>query len=127
MIKWLHHLFNPHCIECKTELEEKLERIEHNSECKSCDTLRAQLDIANYEKKELLNRLLSPIMETRIEGPDITPESLKAKAIPWRMRQQMLEAEDRVRAQAIRNAPKPVEDLEKELGVVEEEKVNGKG
>ncbi len=93
--------------------------------CESCETLRQQLEIANYEKSQLLATILhkpEPVKDT--EPVAIT----KPRTIPWHVRRQMLETEDREKARIIRNAPKPdstvaetisTEDLEKELGVAE--------
>lgn len=93
-----------------------------NKHCESCETLRQQLEIANYEKRLLLDRIMekpAPVVET----PPI-PISLP-KTIPWTVKKQMLEAEDREKAKLLRNAPKPVqtvEEIEKELGIVDEAK-----
>jgi len=47
----------------------------------------------------------------------------------WKVKQQMLEAEDRQRAAAMRNAAQPdtVEDLEKELDIVSAEREANSG
>lgn len=98
--------------------------------CQSCETLKSQLEIANYEKKLLLNRLLEK--PEPIEERTIAPELVAARprAIPWHIKKQMLETEDREKARAMREAPKPdsvtntkvdkvdVEELERELDVV---------
>lgn len=93
--------------------------------CASCETLKQQLEIANYEKKQLLNRLLT----TPEKEPErtIAPELVapRPKAIPWHVRKQMLETEDRQKAHALKNAAQPdnakvdVEELERELKVAE--------
>lgn len=82
--------------------------------CESCETLKHQLETSNYEKKLLMDRLLErPSVEVPSQPVTIT----KPMNVPWNVRRQMLETEDRERARLIREAPKPVstEDLEKEL------------
>jgi len=115
MIKWIHHLLNPHCEHC---IEEKLE----SSICKSCETLKSILEISNHEKQKLLERLLEkPETELVKEKIEITAPKL----MNWKVRQQMLEAEDRKRAQLLRDYKK-TEELESQvLDNKEEEKVNG--
>lgn len=116
MIKWLHHILNPHCPDCILERQEK-------KICQSCETLTMQLALSNNEKERLLNKLLEkPSEPVHTEAPEITHKL----NVPWKVRQQMLEAEDRKKAQLMRDAPKSqvimktetIENLEKELGVV---------
>ncbi len=94
--------------------------------CEGCEVLRHQLEVSNYEKKQLLDRLLER-PEPIIEKPPvaITPPT----SLPWRARRQILEAEDREKARAMREAAKPdatvsVEELEKEMNVVEKAREN---
>jgi hypothetical protein len=102
MFEWLHHLLNPHCADCA-----------HDKECKSCDTLREQLALANREKEHLLNRLLAP---PAIETTSNEPITVKPRHVPWAVKQQMLEQEKRQEARILREL-KNTEELEKELGV----------
>ena len=76
--------------------------------CDSCETLKSQLAFVNHEKEVLLSRVM--------EKPEKEPERVKAPEMqypinvarmPWRVRQQMLEQNDREKARAIREAPKP--------------------
>jgi len=95
--------------------------------CQSCETLRQQLEIANYEKKQLLERLLEkPVTEPeRTTAPELVAP--RPKTVPWHIRRQMLEREDREKARALKGAAIPdsatekvdVEELEQELGVAE--------
>ena len=139
MIKFLHHLFTPHCPDCKADAKElkeelKLERaeqredIEHSHVCESCQTLTRQLEISNAEKERLLDKLLEITNPSKVEYRQETPKVSMPRAIPWNMRRQMLENEDRRQAQLRRNAPKPdtvapvveradIKELEKELEV----------
>ena len=122
MIKWIHHLFNPHCSEC---FEQREREREESKVCESCETLKIQLAIVNQEKSQLLARLLdetSPKVET-VTGP---PQITRPIAIPWKVRQQMLEREDRIKAKLMKDAPKPIEvptleELEADLGIIHNE------
>lgn len=80
--------------------------------CDSCETLRHQLEIANYEKKQLLERILEkpePVKDpVRNETPMLVPRN-----VPWNVRRQMLEAEDRAKAKLMKDAPKPDNETEK--------------
>lgn len=83
--------------------------------CESCEILKHQLEVVYYEKKALLDRLLEkPIVETTKESNVVT---LPSRDIPWNVRRQLLETEDRERAKLLRNAPNAVstEQLEKDL------------
>lgn len=93
--------------------------------CQSCETLRQQLEISNYEKKLLLNRLLEkpePV-EERIKAPELIAQ--RPRVTTWAAKRQMLEREDRELARSLREAAKPdgekadIAELEKELGVAE--------
>lgn len=95
--------------------------------CESCETLKTQLSIANEEKKDLLDRLLNPIRtetEQTVDTRELKP--IQTRDVAWRVRRQMLEQEDRIKAGLVREAPKPelvktdvktAADIEKELGV----------
>lgn len=103
---------------------------ERKAYCKSCETLREQLALANHEKKQLLEHFLNPTVTT--SAPPVSlPEPITPKIVPWHIKRQMLEAEDRAKAAVIRkqkedeelakkrapSAEISVEELEKELGV----------
>ena len=86
-------------------------------QCPMCDVLREALTASERERKEFLHRLLEPskpepLIEDKEEYKPITPQFT-----PWRVKQQMLEAEDRKKAQLMRDKAKEIEELEKELGV----------
>ena len=88
--------------------------------CETCEILRESLYKSEAERKELLYRLLD---KDKTEPPSIEQEELKPiqpQFIPWRVKQQMLEAEDRKKAQLMRDKAKEIEELEKELKVGEE-------
>lgn len=108
-IKWLHHLFNPHCPDCLVE-----------QHCKNCDTLRDLLEIEKFEKRELLRSILADKDALPEQKYDGTPQEVRPKTVSWRIRREMLEQEDRVKAQVIQRQKmdaQSVGELEKELGV----------
>lgn len=86
--------------------------------CNTCEVLRTQLDESNRERRDLLNRLLVP---SNPEPPSSIPKEdmrpIMQQQLPWRVRQQMLEAEDRKQAALMKEKKKEIEELEKELGV----------
>lgn len=88
--------------------------------CAVCEVLRSQLDESTIERKELLARLL----EQKSEPPPVAQQEefkpIKPQFIPWRVRQQMLEAEDRKKHQLMKDKQEEMQEisnLEKELGV----------
>jgi hypothetical protein len=120
MFHWLHHLFNPHCEQCREAADE-------NRVCKSCETLTMQLAIANDEKRQMLNSILSFTKPAENQSsPPVDYEKLKPKMMTWNVRRQMLEAEDRKAAQILaeqkKQQEKEIERLEDEVGIKEEVK-----
>lgn len=100
MIKWLHHLFNPHCEKCAEDQE-------RNRYDLVVDTLRQLLEAERSEKYRLL-QLLTAVPEMPVEKEiDYSKFQSTNKYVPWRVRQQMLEKEART--------PQTTEELEKEL------------
>ena len=80
------------------------------TQCNTCEVLRSELENSNRERKELLSRLLDRDQpkaekEDREEYKPIQPQF-----VPWRVRQQMLEAEDRKRAELMRASISKLED-----------------
>lgn len=121
MVNWIHRLLNPHCEHCKEESED-------NRICKSCETLKQQLDIANFEKRQLLQSLLESQKPAPAEVKNqVDYEPLKPRSVPWTVRKQLLEAEDRERARLLGQnknrvevkEDKEIEELERQLGIVE--------
>lgn len=115
MFKWLHHLFNPHCQQCK---EDAL--------CLNCNELRSMLESERFEKKQILDKLLGLVgvskTEERVTNKELKP--FGKPFIPWRMKQEMLEQSDRETAHANAEVKKQVilkdtsiNELEEELGV----------
>ena len=123
MFRWLQEF-----IDIRMNYVERVRQVEI---CESCETLKMQLSIANQTNEKLLER----IFNKPVEAPPIDTSELKPinqhKAIPWNTRRQMLEAEDRATAKILREQAKSeetkIEDLEKELGVAEELRINEGG
>lgn len=126
MFGWIREL-----LEIRYEFRERRTRLKNEVRhehklCQSCETLKQQLEIANYEKQQILTKLLKePTPEPTTPPVEIT----RPRALPWNIRRQLMEREDRERARLLRNAPKPIsennekistEELEKELGVAEQ-------
>lgn len=105
--------------------------------CESCETLKMELSHLRQDNERLLNAVLSkPIIEETVsKAEDLVP--IQPRVVPWRVRQQMLEAEDRDKAKKMRDNPinqnteiktnivpgsqtttQSISDLEDELGVV---------
>ncbi len=93
--------------------------------CNSCETLKEQLAIANMHNARLLDRIMErPKAETN-EPPQMVTRPVLGRHTPWKVRQQMLQTEDREKAKLERDAPKPstdVKDLERELDIASAER-----
>lgn len=104
--------------------------------CMSCEALRVELSAERREKEMLLQHVLkpAPIAEERTVAPEPMVPT-KDRHIPWKLRQQLLEADSRKRLAVIEEFKKNelaaretakvqdsvTQDLEKELGIVEAE------
>lgn len=105
MFHWLHHLFNPHCPVC-----------EARPKCESCDMLRSMLATEQYQKKQLLDALLEynkPVVEIKNEQPTKEFKPI-TNHVPWRVRQEMAEAEDKRAKQILDEKAREEEYLRKE-------------
>lgn len=111
--KFFHEMFNSHCSHCREELES-------SNICDSCEVLSQQLALSNAERQRLLDKLLTT--------PETVQQTEQASvklpiSIPWAVRRQMLEREDREQAKLMKSplAPsKSIEALEKELSIGQE-------
>jgi hypothetical protein len=86
-------------------------------QCEVCEVLMSQLAKSELERQDLLRRLLDPV---KAEPPQQIEEEFKPITplhTPWRVKREMLEAEDRHQAKLIRDKAKEIEELEKEMGV----------
>lgn len=93
--------------------------------CDSCEILKLQLSIMNQNNKELMNRILEkPEPESKPDVESFVP--INKHEVPFRVRREILEREDRAKAKSLKLAAKPdssqIEELEKELGIIEVEK-----
>lgn len=89
--------------------------------CSTCEVLKEQLSIERQFNQVLLARVLDG---NKPESPPAVLEEykpIKPQFVPWRMRQQMLEAEDRKAAELMKKRANEISELEKELGVAEKE------
>ncbi len=124
MFGWFREL-----LEIRYEFRERRDRLEQDKhQCPTCEVLRSELDRANREKSQLLRELLkeSDSLDSQV-APE--PQPLKSTYLPWKVRQQKLEAADRLIA-AERKVSEDTKDrfdknfrqakteqLEKELGI----------
>src|SRR6266436_1939382 len=81
--------------------------------CALCEELKSLQEIERYERRELLKAILE--QHKPIATPECSegPKEIIPKSIPWRIRQQMLEKEDREKAEKLRST----EDLERVLEI----------
>jgi hypothetical protein len=118
LLKWYKEY-----LDIKNEQRARVKELQY---CEACETMKLQLALANQNMKDVLDRLLAE--DAPAEEPK-APEKLRAvmpTSLRWGARQQMMEAEDRERAKALRNnpainaqpsTPLTTAEIEKELGV----------
>lgn len=92
--------------------------------CQTCEILRDQLDESNRERKELLHKLLDKGAEPLPQVAEQHPVPITPPFVPWRVRQQFLEREDREAARVLRDRAKEISELEKQLGVSDASEVS---
>jgi len=85
--------------------------------CEACEILRDQLHKSEVERRELLQRLLDKDKPEPLVKETDAPVPIQPSYTPWRVRQQMLEAEDRQKAKLMRDRVQEIEKLEKEVGI----------
>ena len=110
----------------RMEFKERKLGLPRNSEpeiCQSCEVLKELLIQSESQKMRILDKALKEPTQM-IEPPQVAPPiAIKSAALPWRIRQQHLEREDRHKAQLLKDAPKPnpittdaeMKEFEKEL------------
>ena len=111
---WLHRLFNPHCPECEAkDLNPVIEE------------LKIELTSLRYERDRLLKYILDEPKSnvTHLPTAPEEDEPIQPKLIPWAVRKNMLEAEDRKKAQLMRQNKDEQEaailELERKTGIIE--------
>lgn len=105
--------------------------------CKSCETLKQQLEYVNAEKKQLLDTILDIVKPKTFENPPVELNQKTSIALPFSRRRAAYEAKDREDAKILREnkfigqpdsqikssspvSTQTIEELESELGVAEE-------
>lgn len=106
---------NPHCLECVQE--EELKRV-----CPTCQVLGLQLSQSQDMNRELLRELFKkdePIIQ--LKEPEIIEP--KQTNMPWKVRREILEAEDREKARLMKQAKEEasvtntISDMERQIGI----------
>lgn len=118
-IKWIHHVFNPHCEHCAIE-----------KECSSCAELREILVNERLEKRRLLDVIVQLAGSVKAEETVKSNITFQPIARPtWRSKAARLEKEDKERftkaqeakvqleSVLIDNKQLSTDELEKELGI----------
>lgn len=98
MFGWLREL-----LELKAEFRERKYELENRSiTCESCESLKAQLERANYEREQLINNLIKP--PAPMAPPQLVPVSQPrpSRFMPNKVRMQMIADEDRQRARILK-------------------------
>jgi hypothetical protein len=89
--------------------------------CESCEILREQLYKCERDRIELTARLLDigkSEPPTPVDERELKP--IMPQYVPWRVRQQMLEAEDHKKAELMKSRQKEIEELEKQVGIAKD-------
>lgn len=114
-MNWFHKLFHPHCDLCHAEAQE-------NRICQSCETLKSELAAVRFQNEQLMKNILDIVHPPKPESVQVDTSNFKPLATSWRIKQQMLEAEDRKAAQVLKEkkqemyeSSKTTQQLEKEL------------
>jgi hypothetical protein len=105
-------------------------RRENNRENELIETLKHEIEMLRHERDTLLNHALHSNQQE--VAPPVVEQEFKpipANRLPWAARRQMLEAEDRAQAklkrqqqEVVQTLKADVDDLEKELNIVEKER-----
>lgn len=80
------------------------------TQCNTCEVLRSELENSNRERRELLSRLLDRDQPKAEKEDKEKYKPIQPQFVPWRVRQQMLEAEDRKRAELLKASISKLED-----------------
>lgn len=81
-----------------------LGKVDYES-CKSCETLKEQLQIANYEREQLTATLLGLLKPTIAEAPVREVEPIIRSAGTFARRRAAAEEADRIKASLVKNSP----------------------
>ena len=71
--------------------------------CEMCDLLTTLLEQERHEKSDILRRLLELTTPAQPQSviPGEAPKPIMPRIVPWRIKQQMLEEEDRAKARIL--------------------------
>src|SRR5437016_323257 len=89
---------------------ELFQLMDERKKCKFCEELKVLLENEKNEKRRLLDFILT-LDNEKEEVTKELPIPIRPKHIPWHIQRELLEQEDRKRAQLMRETEK----LEKEL------------
>lgn len=98
----------------------RLFRIGDFEPCKSCETLRKQLEIANQERADLLSTILGLVKPEVVQVAPTIVMPASTKALPWNQRKKILEEEDRAKARVLGEVTRKISEVEKETGLTDE-------
>ena len=90
-MNWIHRLFNPHCIHCIEQEEDKFQK---STFCSSCESLKNENNFLRQQNKLLLDKIINPnvSIEPTINTDDLKP--LKSYK-PFSVIRNELETKDR--------------------------------
>ena len=128
--QWLREWYEIRAEERERQFRLREEQNANKLVCSSCEILKVELENAHREKSELLRKLLEKDTPNPVTtAPKMETLPRPQKHLSWAVKQQMLEAEDRAKAVALKNAAQPIstEDLEKELETASIERENQSG
>ncbi len=123
VFNWLKEL-----LEIRYEFRERRLRLEEETSerkhvCPTCEIFKVEIERANREKELLLNKILQPPDKVEIVQRPITVNP--PRQVPFAIKRQILEAEDRVKAEKLRkfeeenkNLDNKIEQMEKTMGIV---------
>lgn len=122
MANWWHRFFNPHCEKCREEYCQEIT-------CEYCEEYRTLLETERASTRKLLDSMIAiteSILHPESSSQPVTtreePKAILPKIMPWAVKRQQLEAQDRERAKALQReaemaiaSTKSTEELEREL------------
>jgi hypothetical protein len=114
-MNWFHKLLNPHCEHCRDESRE-------NKVCLSCETLKSELAAVRFQNEQLMKNILEIVHPAPVPLVERKEVEFKPLVTSWRVKQQMLQENDRLAAAAMKakkaemyESSKSTQQLEKEL------------
>lgn len=84
--------------------------------CATCDVLQEALALERARYNELLQRILPRHVSPNLAEPSLA-EVKPAMPIPWKVKRQMLEEQDREKAKLMKQFQPSNEEIEKEMGI----------